>query len=99
MPILDERALVPLEEGDRHIPLEVIDTVPAAAPPACPAGKPPWLRSQQNRQNAEAADFGGSGYNIQSPRPMTRWHYGVRLKGLDIAVRESMDESVPVELR
>lgn len=52
MPILDERALVPLEEGDRHIPLEVIETVPAAAPPACPAGKPLRLRFQQNRPRA-----------------------------------------------
>lgn len=52
MPILDERALVPLEEGDRHIPLEVIETVPAAAPSACTAGKPLRLRFQQNRPEA-----------------------------------------------
>lgn len=52
MPILDERALVPLEEGDRHIPLEVIETVPAAAPSACTAGKPLRLRFQQNPPKA-----------------------------------------------
>lgn len=56
MPILDERALVPLEEGDRHIPLEVIETVPAAAPSACTAGKPLRLRFQQNRPKADTAD-------------------------------------------